>query len=350
VGFPVVSKQEEETVRAIVREGFRQIGITATVRAKKEDIAIAADCGIREIFAFSPVSSIHLKHKVQLEESQAEERILEAVEYGVVNGLTVNLVAEDTARARMDFVIPLFNKATRAGASLIMICDTVSVMTPTTIRTLVARIRDGMQEKVRLGIHCHNDFGLATANTLAAIEEGIAYPTTTINGIGERAGNAAMEEVVMASGNLLDIRHSVKTKLLYDLCCLVENYSGMFLAPNKPIAGYNAFRHESGIHVDGLLKNLQTYEPIRPETVGRDRSYVLGKHTGRNLIKALLQERDQEASPEQLDAILDRVKSAKEETPKEGFIEFKGEINRFIQTYLGFDEEVFWKIVKTVMA
>lgn len=349
VGFPVVSKAEEETIRAIVREGFQRIGITATVRAKKEDIDVAADCGIREIFAFSPVSTIHLKHKVQLEEGEAEERILEAIAHGVKSGMTVNFVAEDTARARMEFVIPLFDQAVRAGAALIMICDTVSVMTPSTMRSFVARIRDGMKEKVLLGIHCHNDFGLATANTLAAIEEGVAYPTTTVNGIGERSGNASMEEVVMAAGSLMGIRHAIRTELLCSLCRLVEQYSGMYLSPHKPIAGYNSFRHESGIHVDGLLKNLQTYEPIRPEAVGRSRSYVLGKHTGRNLIKALLDERALKASVEQLDRILERVKAAKEATPQGGFDRLREEIDRFNHTYLGFEEERFWQIVKEVI-
>ncbi len=348
VGLPIVSLNEAKTIKNILSRKWT-INLAVSIRAKKQDVDVAMSCGAREAFLFTPVSDLHLTYKFNTTRAEAEERALQSVEYAVQRGLVVNFVAEDTARADMDFIIPLFDRVARAGADKIIICDTVSVLTPEGIKDLCLTIRQKMKERICFGIHCHNDFGLATANTLAAIEAGVEYPTLTVNGIGERAGNASMEEVVMAAGNLLKIKHHVKTEKLYTLAKLVEDYSGIIIAPNKSVVGYNAFRHESGIHVDGILKSLETYEPIRPEEVGRERAFVLGKHSGRSLVRRLLQEQGIDAKGAEVDRIVADVKKEKESDSKGAFEFMKNIVEVFNQKHLGFDERVFWNIVNRVL-
>ena len=348
VGLPIVSLNEAKNIKNILSRKWN-INLAVSIRAKKQDVDVALSCGAREAFLFTPVSDLHLQYKFNTSRQQAEERALQSVEYAVTKGITVDFVAEDTARADMEFIIPLFDRVARAGADKIIICDTVSVLTPGGIKDLCLAIKNRMKEKIRFGIHCHNDFGLATANTLAAIEAGVEYPTLTVNGIGERAGNASLEEVVMAAGNLLKVKHHIKTDKLYKLSRLVEDYSGIIIAPNKSIVGYNAFRHESGIHVDGILKNLETYEPVRPDEVGRDRAFVLGKHSGRSLVRRLLQERGIDAKASEVDRIVADVKKEKESDSKGAFQFMKNIVEVFNQKHLGFDERVFWNIVQRVL-
>ena len=212
------------------------------------------------------------------------------------------------------------------------------------------RHKKRMREKIDFGIHCHNDFGLATANTLAAIESGVTFPTLTVNGIGERAGNASLEEVVIAAEKLLGVKHNIKTENLYSLSKIVEELSGIIIAPNKSVVGYNAFRHESGIHIDGILKKLETYEPIHPQDVGRERSFVLGKHSGRALIRKLLKEKGVDVKSTDIDRIVRDVKKEKESDSKGAFEFMKNIIDVFNKKHLGFDERVFWNIVQKTIS
>ncbi len=348
VGLPIVSLNEAKTIKNILNKKWR-INLAVSIRAKIKDVDVALSCGAHEAFLFTPVSDLHLTYKFNTSRAEAEERALQSVEYAVQKGMVVDFVAEDTARADMEFIIPLFDRITRAGADKIILCDTVSVLTPQGIKDLCLTIKNRMKEKIRFGIHCHNDFGLATANTLAAIEAGVQYPTLTVNGIGERAGNASLEEVVMAASNLMKIKHHVKAEKMYALSKLVEDLSGIIIAPNKSVVGYNAFRHESGIHVDGILKSLETYEPIRPEEVGRERAFVLGKHSGRALVRRLLQEKGIEAKASEVDRIVADVKKEKESDSKGAFEFMKNIVEVFNQKHLGFDERVFWNIVQRVL-
>jgi isopropylmalate/homocitrate/citramalate synthase len=323
--------------------------LAVSVRALIKDVVIALNCGVKEVFLFTPVSDLHLVHKFNTTRQEVQDRALAAVEYGARQGLVINFVAEDTARADLDFIIPLFDRVARAGADKIIICDTVSMLTPTGIKDLCLTIKKRMRENIHFGIHCHNDFGLATANTLAAIEAGVTFPTLTVNGIGERAGNASLEEVVLAAEKLLGVKHHIKTENLYNLSKIVEDLSGIIIAPNKSVVGYNAFRHESGIHIDGILKKLETYEPIHPQDVGRERSFVLGKHSGRALIRKLLQEKGVELSPAEIDRIVRDVKKEKESDSKGAFEFMKNIVEVFNKKHLGFDEHVFWNIVQKVI-
>src|SRR5262249_4710082 len=197
------------------------------------------------------------------------------------------------------------------GAVSAIICDTVGVMTPQTIEAYVRTLRAAMRRRLVLGIHCHNDYGLATANTLAAVAAGCTLVTSTVNGLGERAGKGVFEEVVCALGDLYGAELAIDKSPLPRLSDAVARASGMFIVPTRPVVGFNVFRHESGVHVDGMLKDPSTYESISPQPLGRNHEYVLGKHSGSGLIDALLAEKGIVCTPEQIARILDRVKAVR---------------------------------------
>jgi len=290
VGFPVVSKEEQETVKTINNLGLKsQIGVT--LRAKKEDIDCALDCGIYSGFIFAPTSELHIKHKFNMDIYEFKELVIKTIEYALNQGMDVYFISEDTSRSAFDYIIPYFNELYSMGVDKIMITDTVGTMLPTTMKNFVTFIREQCHPGIKFGIHAHSDFGLATANTLAAIEAGVVLPTVTVNGIGERAGNASFEETVMALEQIYKFNTGINLKLIKELSRMVERFSGLPVAPNKAIVGYNAFRHESGIHVHGMMKSQKTYESVPPELLGEKHQFILGKHSGRNLIRKILQEK-----------------------------------------------------------
>ena len=286
LGFPVVSVEEQETVRAIAGLGLKaETGVT--LRAKKEDIDCALKLGIRRGFVFTPTSYLHIKVKFGIDPREHQKAVLETIKYAVDSGMDLCFISEDTTRSDPDYVIPMFNQVVELGVDKLMITDTVGVMVPATMRRFVANIIGRCPRGIRFGIHCHNDFGLATANTLAAVEAGVIMPTVTINGIGERAGNASFEETVMALELIYKIKTGIDLKKIMELSQRVEFFSGLPVPPNKAVVGYNAFRHESGIHVHAMLKELKTYETFPPELLGRQHEFVLGKHSGRSLLRTI---------------------------------------------------------------
>jgi isopropylmalate/homocitrate/citramalate synthase len=210
-------------------------------------------------------------------------------------------------------------------------------------------VREQIPLEMGLGVHCHNDLGLATANTLAGIEAGVNYPSVTVNGIGERAGNAPLHEIVMALEKIFRRKHGIDMQRLYEISKLVEQCSGIFTPPHAPIVGLNAFRHESGIHVDGLLKNSETYTVVDPKEVGRDSSFVLGKHTGTQAILHLLQQRGVEANEEELREILRRIKERKTAKGKMEINRMAKEIGEYYEQSLNFPLEAFWGIIEEVL-
>ncbi len=287
LGFPVVSAEEGEAARTISGLGLKaQTGVT--LRAKKEDIDCALGLGIRRGFVFTPTSYLHIKVKFGITPQEHRKSVLETIKYAVNSGMDICFISEDTTRSDPDYVIPLFNEVAELGVDKMMITDTVGVMVPTTMRRFVAGIIAGCPRGTRFGIHCHNDFGLATANTLAAVEAGVVMPTVTVNGIGERAGNASFEETVMALELIYKIKTGIDLKKIMELSQRVEFFSGIPVPPNKAVVGHNAFRHESGIHVHAMLKELKTYETFSPELLGRRHEFVLGKHSGKSLIRNIL--------------------------------------------------------------
>jgi D-citramalate synthase len=348
VGMPSVSTEEREAISAIARKGLRgSIGVS--VRLKREEIDQALACGVGEVFIICPVSSLHLRYKLAIDEEGVRGLAEDVVHYASQEGLVVNLVAEDASRAEIPFLCDLLRHAHHCGAQRAFICDTVGVMEPFGTKALMERIREEVPQEMELGVHCHNDLGLATANTLAAVEAGVEYPSVTVNGIGERAGNPPLHEVVVALEKILHREHGIDMGRLYDLSQLVERCSGIFISPHAPIMGLNAFRHESGVHIDGILKNSEIYKGLDPQAVGKGSSFVLGKHTGTRAIRHLLQERGYEANEEELKEILRRVKEKKAAEGKQEIRRMVGEVKLFYDRCLNFPRDAFWEIVEGVL-
>jgi len=237
---------------------------------------------------------------------QVRENSVWAVDYAKKHGLHVEFSAEDATRSDREFMNAIFEAVAEAGADRLDIPDTVGYATPEYIAELVRSIK--LATNVPISMHCHNDMGLAVANTLAGINAGASCAQVTINGIGERAGNASLEEVVVALQCLYRREHNIKTELLYDTSRFVSNIMGIIVQPNKAIIGENAFGHESGIHTHGIINNPLTYEPINPEMVGRKRWLQAGKHAGAHGISYMLEEFGIRPTKEQLHQIVERQK------------------------------------------
>jgi isopropylmalate/homocitrate/citramalate synthase len=244
----------------------------------------------------------------------------------------------------------VFDRASEMGATTAIVCDTVGVMRPEEMNRYVGALRSHMGSDIALGVHCHNDYGLATANTLAAVGAGCSMVTATVNGLGERAGNAPIEEVICALEGLYDRKLGMDKSVLPRLCETVAAASGVFLTPTKPIVGLNVFRHESGVHVDGMLKDPSTYESINPEPLGRKHEFLLGKHSGRGLVETLLAREGIEAAPEVVLRILERVKLAKSSRDKSPFPEMAERLRQFWGRHLSFGEDQFWEIAREELA
>lgn len=346
-GFPIFSEGERAAIKALAKEGLKaEVG--ATIRSIKSDVDVAMNCGVEIVYIFSTTSRFHLYHKYGIDERECERRVIEAVEYAESQGLSFDFISEDTSRSDLDFVISLVNKVVERGARRIILCDTVSVITPHSMTRMVSRIRQGCP-KVPFGIHCHNDFGMAVANTLASVVAGVEYPTVAVNSLGDGSGNASLEEVVMALEKLYGVNTGIKTEKLYKLCKLVERLSGIYLSPQKPIAGLNSYRHESEVHVSGVLKDAAVYESIRPEEVGRKREYVLGKHSGASSVKRLLDQRGMDASDEQVTEILMTLKQEKESQSKIPIDDMLKRLDQYGDAVLAFPEDRFWKITDNVL-
>jgi isopropylmalate/homocitrate/citramalate synthase len=344
-GMPSVSNEERSSLEALLDRGYRST-IAATVRALRSEIDLAMACGLKEVFLFMPVSPQHLQHKFGLTLQQARPRIEEAIDYAVTKGLRVHFVAEATVRADPVEVAAVFDRAADLGATTAIVCDTVGVMRPEKMIEYVGALVRHMESEIALGIHCHNDYGLATANTLAAVGAGCSMVTGTVNGLGERAGNAPLEEVICALEGLYDMKLRIDKSVLTRLCETVAVASGVFLSPTKPVVGLNVFRHESGVHVDGMLKDPSTYESIDPAPLGREHEYLLGKHSGRGLVETLLAREGIEATPEVVLRILERVKLAKSSRDKGPFLEMSERLQQFWSYHLSFGEDQFWEIAR----
>jgi len=347
-GIPAVSPGELKAIKAIAAERLDAavLGAARTIRSDI-DAVIASDAS--ECAAFIAASDVHLKHKLGFTREQALDIAVDSVEYAVDHGLKTTFVTEDTVRADMDYVAEMYRRCIEAGAKRVLFCDTVGVMTPSTfgwwLDEAVRRI--GVpHDRVEYGVHVHNDFGMATANTLAAVEHGIPCVNTTVNGIGERAGNCSFEEVVMALEELYKVPTGVDKKALCRLSRRVEELTGVPVAFNKAIVGYNAFTHESGIHTDGVIKNTLTYEPMQVEDLGRNRRFVFGKHTGTRAVEQRLTQSGVDATKEQLLAIANDIKSFTEANTKEHVRDFIQYYRLWDRDNKGVSPKVFWDIVE----
>ena len=308
-GFPVVSQGERKGVK-LITEANLKAEICGLTRTNKKDVDAAVDCGLTYIHNFIATSDIHLEHKLKLTRDEALQKAIESVEYAKSRGLQVEFSAEDATRSDREFLKKVFSEVAKAGADRIDIPDTVGYSTPQYIAEIT---KDAIEaSKLPVSVHCHNDFGLAVANAISGIQAGAQCAHVTINGIGERAGNASLEEFVMALQCLqFDTKWEtgIKTQLLYDTSRYISNLVGVPVQPNKAIVGENAFGHESGIHTHGVLSNPLTYEPISPELVGRTRWFQVGKHAGVHGMNSMLKEYGVEPDKEQTTQILEKVKA-----------------------------------------
>jgi len=344
VGIPVVSKEEARGVKLIAGAGL-DASIMAAARAVRKDVEACLDAGVDEIALFIACSDLHLKYKLNMTREQVKEAAVRETEFAKDHGLKVSFVTEDTFRADLDYVVELYNACIDAGATRAVICDTVGVMTPVGIRWFVEQVRPRFRT-VQLSFHGHNDFGLAVANSLAAVEAGVEVPHTCVNGLGERSGNASFEELVMALEALYGYGTGIDVSRMYEVSRLVEKLSGIPVGVNKPVVGYNAFSHESGIHADGVIKHTATYEPIQPERIGRTRQFIYGKHTGTTSVAEKLKSSGVEATKDQVQALVVFIKEFSESKSKvdhQAFIElFREREDR----RRGITEEEFWLLAK----
>ena len=282
VGIPAMGEEEIACINAIAA---LQLPARLMVwgRLTDTDLTSALRCEAEIIHLSIPVSDIHLQHKLNQSRDWALAQVTQVIGKAVASGRTVSLGAEDASRADPAFLALVARRAQACGASRIRFADTLGVLDPFTTYDAIARLRDAVD--IEIEIHAHNDLGLATANTLAALRAGATHANTTVNGLGERAGNAALEEVVMGVRHLHHACTGVDTQALVTISHLVARASGRQVAFNKSIVGEAVFTHESGIHIDGLLKNASTYESFDPSELGRQRRTVLGKHSGSQAVR-----------------------------------------------------------------
>ncbi|HOV81990.1 MAG TPA: 2-isopropylmalate synthase [Methanothrix sp.] len=303
-GSAMTSEGERLSIKAIADFGLKA-EICSYVRALKPDIDAALGCDVDSVHLVVPVSDLHIERKLKSDRKSVVDLAVQVTEYAKDHGLLVELSGEDASRADLDYLIGLYMAGIEAGADRLAFCDTVGVLVPEVTAHTFSRLS---QLDAPVSIHCHNDFGMATANTVAALRSGACQAHVTVNGIGERAGNASLEEVVMTLESLYKIDTGIKCQDIYQLSRTVSRLTALPLAPNKAIVGENAFTHEAGIHVHGLLADTSTYEPIHPESVGRKRRIVLGKHAGRSSVELALREFGLTVSENQLAQIVARVK------------------------------------------
>ncbi|MEM0129245.1 MAG: homoaconitate hydratase [Thermoplasmata archaeon] len=344
-GIPVVSAEEAASVHRLAHAGLRS-NILASARTVLGDVEAVINSGASHIAIFVAASNVHLKFKLRMTQDEVHAHALQCVRRAKEAGLHTAFVTEDTVRAPFDFVERLYRDVQDAGADRLVVADTVGIMTPLTFRWWLAEF----QRRVRprdLSVHCHNDFGLATANTLTALEMGAVAPHTCVNGLGERSGNASFEEVAGILERLYGVRTGLRLDRMYELSRLVEELSGIPVAPNKALVGYYSFSHEAGIHTHGILAHTATYEPMQPDEIGRTRQMILGKHTGKAALVEKLRQRGFVATDAQITELLTRVKRASEARSKEQLRHFLGEYRKLYE-HPGIPDEEFWQMVSEV--
>ncbi len=306
-GFPVVSDAERDVVKSIANMGL-DARICCLCRSTQKDVETAIDCDVDFVSIFLAMSDLHLKYKYHKSLDEMLDVAMNAIEYAKDHGIGVRFAAEDATRTPIPRLIDAFKMAEERNADYVSIADTVGILNPVTATYLVDQIYKAIDtKKTKICMHCHDDLGLAVANTLAAAEAGAFQLHTTVNGIGERAGNAALEEVLMNLRVQYGVdRYDLHT--LVDLSQEVRNASKIDVAINKAVVGQNAFSHESGIHVAAILENPRTYELFLPEMVGGKRNLIVGKHTGTKALAGIIKNIGYELDDGNFCKLFDQVK------------------------------------------
>jgi 2-isopropylmalate synthase len=307
-GFPVNSQAEFEAVRDIA--AATDTTTCGLARVVEEDVEAALDSGVDMVHTFVSTSDVQLEDSMHATREDAKRRAVESVRRVKEAGAISLFSPMDATRTDERFLYEVIEAVSEAGTDWVNIADTCGVATPTRFGEMIERVCE--HTDARVDVHTHNDFGLATANALAGYEAGAAQSQVTVNAIGERAGNAAYEEVVMALESLYDVDTGIDTTRIRELSRVVEEASDMPVPGNKPVAGDNAFSHESGIHAAGVIENSDTFEPgvMTPEMVGATREFVLGKHTGTHSVRKRLVEAGYTPTDDQVREVTRRVKDA----------------------------------------
>ena len=304
-GFAASSEADRKVFQQLVTDGLRA-DLYSLSRCLRDDIDAAHCCGLKHVHLFIATSDIHLKYKLKMSRDEVLSKIDDSVTYAISKGMEVMFSCEDATRTEYGFLKEAFLTAVNAGASIIDIPDTVGVSMPAEMYELVSMLSRDID--VPIAVHCHNDLGLAVANSLAAVEAGASVIHTCVNGLGERSGNASTEEVALN----LKLNYGVDTIDLTGvdrISKIVSRYTGYPVAYNKPLVGRNAFSHESGIHVHGILNNAATYEPYPPEMIGRSRDIAIGKHSGAHSLKDKLSAMGISFPDERLGDLLEEIKT-----------------------------------------
>ena len=315
-GFPIASRGDLEAVRKVSQE-IRNVPIAALARARKDDLNAAIEAlesaASPRLHIFLATSDLHLRVKLNMSREQALDAIRATIRYGRQRVGEVEFSAEDAGRTDIDFLCQVCRVAVDAGATVLNLPDTVGYAVPEEYGAMFTKVREylGDPPGITLSAHCHDDLGMAVANSLAAVRAGVRQIECTINGIGERAGNAALEEIVVALAvrkESFGVTTGIRLEQLFPTSRMLTEITGAQVAPNKAVVGANAFAHEAGIHQDGIIKNPLTYEIISPQTVGvPSRSLVLGKHSGRNALRMTLRDLGYEATDTELAEVYSRV-------------------------------------------
>jgi len=307
-GFPAVSENEKQCVKTIANLGL-DARICGFSRAREPDILAAIDCGVDMVSIFIPTSELHVRLKFKKPREQVLEDALKMIDFARDHGVQVRFAAEDASRTDITFLKEVYSRAAEHGAVLLSFADTVGCLLPSDMNRIMTDLVSSIDRP--FCAHCHNDMGCAVANTITAAEAGAFQLHTTVNGIGERAGNASLEELLVALRMKKGIDRYDLSKLT-ELSHLVEKYSGVALPRNKPVTGELAFSHESGIHIAAILEDPSTYEFFPPDLVGGERHFILGKHTGKKALEHVVSTLGCELSDKQICTVLDLVKDHSE--------------------------------------
>jgi len=353
VGFPGFSEEDKKNVRRISNENFKQASIAASARIIRSDIDACLGCGIREISVFTPFNELHLQYMLKIGKEEVLEKTVDCIEYAKKHGINVSFVLEDASRTPLQEILQIFEAAVNAGADRLVIADTVGFLRPLSMHYLISHVRKGLSQLVNkdvpFAIRCHNDFGMATANTLAAVEEGVNCVQTCVAGFGERAGLAPMEEVVAALELLYNVDTGVNAKKLYRLSQQAEKSFALPIQFHKPIVGENVFSHASDKHIHGMLAHPLIYEPFPPKMIGRETTFFLGRQTGKYLVDNRLELARIKATPRQVDEIVRRIRRRQENLDKGEMLMTFYQIKKLLREMRkGLTEEDFWKIVERV--
>jgi methanogen homocitrate synthase len=303
-GFPVVSPYEKQCVKTVAGMGL-DARICCLARARKVDIEEALDCDVDMISIFIATSDLHIQHKYHKPKDKVLDEALMMVDFAKDHGVAVRFAAEDASRTDVDFLIRVYREGAERGANLLSFADTVGCLVPMQMFRIMSQLVSSVERP--FCAHCHDDMGCATANTITAAEAGAFQLHTTVNGIGERAGNAALEEVLVALRMNYGIdRYNLSH--LNEISRMVQKYSGITLQKTKAVVGEHAFSHESGIHIAAILEDPQTYEYFPPEIVGGERRFILGKHTGKKALEYVMASLGYSLNQQQICKVLDEVK------------------------------------------